>query len=244
MKVITLNVISGAGFQLKMAWPVKSVERRPADLESKPDAREENPTDSVLSDTRGGLSFQQSVNLVTNNAQFLILFPPWLLRISPIKLMRDMQQASKNFVTYMREMIENNRSGLESSKTKYEEGAHSATANDLLGSIVKAGTASSSMRLSDEETVGNIFIFIMAGHETTASTLQTGIILLASHPEYQQVIQKEIDDIWAEKASGGELSYDDYPKMRAIMALMVKFSIHTTFSPPVAIVPVLLEHLY
>lgn len=218
------------------------MERRSADLESKPDAREENLTDSVLSDMHGVISFQQSVNLVTNDAQFLILFPPWLLRISPIKLMRDMQQASENFVTYMREMIENNRPGLESSK--YQGDAHSSTASDLLGSIVKAGTTNSSMRLSDEETVGNIFIFIMAGHETTASTLQIGIILLASRPEYQQVIQTEIDNIWAEKASGEELSYDDYPKMRAIMALMVKFSTHTTFSPSVEIVPVLLEHLH
>jgi hypothetical protein len=34
-------------------------------------------------------------------------------------------------------------------------------------------------------------------------------------------VQNEIDDIWATKQSGEELSYDDYPKMRVIMALMV-----------------------
>jgi hypothetical protein len=216
---VALNVISGAGFNLKMAWPVRSVAATPTTIQSEPEAAGGK---SILS-SMNGISFQQSVNLVANSAQFLILFPPWLLRKSSFRWMRDLQQSSENFVAFMRDMISNNQTTKGSTANEERETIQPAT-GDLLGSIVKAGTANKSMALNEEETIGNIFIFIMAGHETTASTLQTGLILLAANPQYQQVVQEEIDSIWAIKKSGEDISYEDYDKMRAIIALMVNSS--------------------
>jgi hypothetical protein len=51
------------------------------------------------------------------------------------------------------------------------------------------------MALNEEETIGNIFILIMAGHE------------LATHPDTQQKVQTEIDSIWASKHPGEDLSW-------------------------------------
>jgi Cytochrome P450 len=75
--------------------------------------------------------------------------------------------------------------------------------------------------LDESEILGNICILLIAGHETSASVLETALILLATEPEFQQSIQEEIDSIWAAKEPGEDLTYDDYPKMRTIMALMV-----------------------
>jgi hypothetical protein len=47
----------------------------------------------------------------------------------------------------------------------------------------------------------------------------------------QQRIQDEIDEIWASKKQGEDLTYEDYPKMRTIMALMVRF--FSRYSDPI-----------
>jgi cytochrome P450 len=75
--------------------------------------------------------------------------------------------------------------------------------------------------LDESEILGNICILLIAGHETSASVLETALILLATEPEFQQRIRDEIDSIWAAKKPGEDLTYEDYPKMRTIMALMV-----------------------
>lgn len=94
-------------------------------------------------------------------------------------------------------------------------------AGDLLGSIVRGSTGSKSATLSEEEMIGNIFVFVLAGHETTATTLQTALILLACFREVQQEVQGEIEGIWRGKRDGEELIYEDYGGMRKIMAVMV-----------------------
>jgi cytochrome P450 len=76
--------------------------------------------------------------------------------------------------------------------------------------------------LSDQEITGNVFIFTLAGHETTATTIQTALVLLAVHPELQQEIHEELDMIYRGKSEGEALVYEsDYPKMRRVMALFV-----------------------
>jgi cytochrome P450 len=76
--------------------------------------------------------------------------------------------------------------------------------------------------LDESEILGNICILLIAGHETSASLLETALILLATEPVFQQSIQDEIDSIWAGKKPGEDLTYADYPKMATIMALMVR----------------------
>jgi cytochrome P450 len=39
--------------------------------------------------------------------------------------------------------------------------------------------------LSDREIQGNMFIFVIAGHETTATALRFALVLLAIDPETQ-----------------------------------------------------------
>lgn len=91
--------------------------------------------------------------------------------------------------------------------------------NDLLSNIMRANNND---LLDDSEIFGNICILLIAGHETSASVLETAIILLATEPDFQQNIQDEIDNIWAGKKPEEDLTYEDYPKMRTIMALMLE----------------------
>ncbi|TVY80294.1 Cytochrome P450 72A14 [Lachnellula suecica] len=210
--LLTLNVLSGASLNLKIPWPTKSV-----DTENGQPA-EETHTAPANGDI---LSFHECVAVVMDNIRKLIAIPTLVLRYTPL---RYVLEASDGFVAHMHEMIEAHGNAEQSEKP----GESKFNAGDLLSNIVNASSANKGSGLSEREMIGNIFVFVVAGHETTASTVQTALIYLATDPEFQQQVQKEIDEIWATKAPGEDLSYDDYPKMRIIMALMASNS-STTF---------------
>ena len=58
----------------------------------------------------------------------------------------------------------------------------------------KAGGADGgrALGLSNEELLGNMFIFSLAGHETTANALSAAIIFLAANPRWQDWLREEI----------------------------------------------------
>lgn len=64
--------------------------------------------------------------------------------------------------------------------------------------MVRAGEVSSkhsNARLSPRAILGNIFIFMFAGHEANANTLSFLLVLLACHPQVQKSLQNNIDRI-------------------------------------------------
>lgn len=202
----TLNVISGAAFSLRMPWPTRSVAIKERALNA--ESTEKLAVVPIFSNSHT-MEFQTSVDIVMNHTPALILLPEWLLRNAPWKLLRDLQRAKDEFKQYMHEFI--------SSASK---STSSSARADLLSSMIKASNQDKSNALSERETVGNIFVFVLAGHETTATTLQTALILLAAYPELQRQVQDEINDIWVIKKEGEDLDYVDYRRMRVMMALM------------------------
>lgn len=85
---------------------------------------------------------------------------------------------------------------------------------DLMGALVKgAGIADQSMRvpsylekgrtttskqlLTDDEIIGNAFLILLAGHETTANSIHFAIDFLAMHPSSQRRLQVDLDRIFA-----------------------------------------------
>lgn len=50
--------------------------------------------------------------------------------------------------------------------------------------------------LSDSELMGNLFMFIIAGHETTATSIHFCLLFLAMNPQVQRRAQEELDSIF------------------------------------------------
>lgn len=159
---VTLHVLSAAAFTLKMPWPTKSVVAKSTDSP-------EDIQSTFKVTAKHTMSFQKSVDTLMDYLPFIIFFPSWLLRNSPLDVMRKMQHCKDEFKTYLSELIEDSMSS-------------DVVRGDLLGSIVRASSADEKTAWTEEDTVGNIFVFILAGHETTASTLQSALILLACYP--------------------------------------------------------------
>jgi cytochrome P450 len=79
-------------------------------------------------------------------------------------------------------------------------------------------------RLSDIELRGNIFIFIGAGLEPTAITLSYALALLAVHPDVQEWVQEELDEV-INRSDDDELEYTRvFPKLKRVMAIMVSLN--------------------
>ena len=98
---------------------------------------------------------------------------------------------------------------------------------DLMTSLVKgAGITRDSSPggnpppqiLTDQEILGNTFIFLLAGHETTSNSIHFSLILLALDRAAQRHLQNDLDEIFQGRPVK-EANYDDViPKLFSSMA--------------------------
>ena len=79
-------------------------------------------------------------------------------------------------------------------------------------------------KMFPQEVMGNAFIFLFAGHETTANTLHYALLLLAQRPDVQNILLNEIDEVYQRAALEGraQLEYEpDFNRARWTFAIMV-----------------------
>lgn len=55
--------------------------------------------------------------------------------------------------------------------------------------------------MTEDEIVGQAFIFLLAGYETSSNTLAFTCYLLATHPDCQQRLQSEVDNFFSRHVS-------------------------------------------
>lgn len=103
---------------------------------------------------------------------------------------------------------------------------------DLMGAIVKgAGLTTEALNLgdtenasqpsgqllSDDEILGNSFVVLLAGHETTSNVIQFSLLYLAMYPDTQQRLQNDIDETLG-PGDPSTWDYDrDVPKLMGTM---------------------------
>lgn len=70
---------------------------------------------------------------------------------------------------------------------------------DLLSLLLQAQDPLGGQGLSDKEVRDQALIFLLAGHETTATALTFTLHLLGLHPDIQKKVQQEVDDILGDR---------------------------------------------
>ncbi|KAL2060710.1 hypothetical protein VTL71DRAFT_9351 [Oculimacula yallundae] len=136
------------------------------------------------------MSFSSSFQFIAHNILALVsikALPARLTRILPIQFIQKSHQAYENWGEDVKKMIESKKRGSRDSTQR--------SAGDLIGQLLQSDPDSKRTPLTDSEIMGNIFVFIVAGHETSASSLNMTIMLLALHPEVQKELQKDLDRI-------------------------------------------------
>jgi cytochrome P450 len=211
---LALHIISAAGFGHQMQW-------------------HGHGSNAAETSTTRKVTFAESLKTFVDEIFLLMIFPAWFLKFSPSNHLRRVHKAPDIFAKHVQQAINETRSE-DNMQREYEnqqlqqqqqQQQQQPRKNDLLSNMINSGGISHGSDkggLSDQEMTGNVFIFTLAGHETTATTIQTALVLLAVYPELQQEIYEELDVIYGAKSEGEGLVYEsDYPKMRRVMALMV-----------------------
>ena len=110
----------------------------------------------------------------------------------------------------------------------------------IKGAGITAESASkgevSRQTLSDEQILGNAFVFILAGHETTANSIHFCLALLATNVAAQRHLQSDLDGI-SQGRPPSQWDYDqDVPKLFGSMAGAV-MNEELRLIPPVVGIP-------
>jgi cytochrome P450 len=72
-----------------------------------------------------------------------------------------------------------------------------ATSTDVLGMLMQARDPKSGQLMDDRQLIDEILTLIVAGHETTASTLNWTWYLVSQHPEVEHMLSNELNTLTA-----------------------------------------------
>ena len=163
------------------------------------------------------MTYRDALNICLVNFILLMIFNHDLLLSKWMpKTFQKTGLAAKEFRLYMSEMISGERQLIEK---------RAAGSGNLLSSLIRASdegkAESSNSSLSDTEITGNLFIYNLAGHETTANTLAYAIYHLSINPEIQDWINAELIHVLGPTSSPSEWDYKTtFPRLKRTLALM------------------------
>jgi cytochrome P450 len=171
-------------------------------------------------------SMHESVIGVLDHMVSILLLPKWFLRLA----LPQAARAYNNLQGQFRSMIEEERINIKAQKL---QGVNSAT-ECLLTSVVRSSlfskddeaiaTGEKVRSLSDEEIMGNLFIFLIGGIETTANSILYGMIVLALYDDIQERVIQSVDSLHRTSSITGQpVRYsEDGDDMEYVNAFMVR----------------------
>ncbi|KAF2764141.1 cytochrome P450 [Teratosphaeria nubilosa] len=199
---IGVNVMASAGFGRPREW-----------------IAEQTPVDGHE------LSLLNSIYGVVTFLPLILLLPKILLKF----FCKAAYVAYSEFEQYMREFIAEEKSQL-SKQTGH--GNKPISGCNLLRTMlatnareqgVQTDDKQARMHLTENEVLGNIFMFFMAGYDTTANTIIFSCVAMALFEDTQNRVLDELDAVLHDSQACGrnELSYiEDFPRLRELLAYL------------------------
>ncbi|KAG0636167.1 cytochrome P450 [Tuber brumale] len=180
---VTLGVISHAGFSKAMDW---------VPLMAK------------------GVIKSVSISYLRISSGPLLHRVGFWVKMIPFKASREAGGAANKFRFFANEWFEEKKVKVElDNKTALKSSRVDLMESLVRSSNVNEGSTLGTPLLSKSEVIGNAFIFILAGHESTGHTLANAIYFLAMYPEYQVKLQNQIDSVLG-RTDHNETSYDKH----------------------------------
>ncbi|KAI9683652.1 MAG: hypothetical protein M1829_004957 [Trizodia sp. TS-e1964] len=188
--IVSLQIISIAGFGVRLGWPDKEMVSK-----EKNSSHEDSKSEDISSGHM--LSYKDALSTVLANIIPIMLFPQWMMQYSPFKLLQAAGLAATEWELYMKEIFEQKKADI-LSEVRPEQGM------DLMGALIKGSglgdpESDGAPLLSEVEILGNAFVFILAGHETSGNTLFHSMLFLAKNYTIQRNFQDELERIFGDK---------------------------------------------
>ena len=196
---LALHVLTSAGFGFSYSFSENHIQ-------TLPDGHE--------------LSYRDALHEVLSSFMSLVIFNHDHLRSKwmPSSLRRS-GLAAAEFRQYMMETIERERSLVRSSLYRPPN-----QSSNLVSALIRAseeGKTTTNDSLSDSEIMGNLFLYNLAGHETTANMLAYSIYLLSINPHLQEWLHEEICAVLGWDSNLLEWSYtSSFPKLKRCLAIL------------------------
>ncbi|XP_065599254.1 thromboxane-A synthase isoform X3 [Cyrtonyx montezumae] len=171
---------------------------------------------------------------------FLILSFPFimipLLRILPNKkqkelngffiqtiknaiVFRDQQDAAERRRDFLQWMLDSRNSADTLADGSFDKICPATTSSQNEVPLVdKAPSEKVQKMLTDDEVAGQAFLFLIAGYETTTSTLSFATYLLATNPECQEKLLQEIDEFSAKHTVTDYQNVQELPYLDMVIA--------------------------
>lgn len=210
---LSLNVISAAGFGRRMDWPTSETQSREDETGYIDQSKIKNENRDI--DPGHTMSYTYAIHCLLDNILLQFLLPRWLLSKIPGVTAKKANEAYHEWGNYMRELLINKKADIESGVAEKET-------NDILTQLVKQQLidtdAKKNGQLIESEVLGNIFVLVLAGHETAANSIHFSALYLALAPETQRRLQKDLEQIFQGRPPS-EWEYDrDLPSLFGGMA--------------------------
>ncbi|KAL6236140.1 hypothetical protein BDW75DRAFT_239493 [Aspergillus navahoensis] len=221
---LSLNIICSAGFGVKL--PFKPAPRATAD-----DA-EDLFKDSVIPSPGFRFTFRGVMEYMNRSMTSVFIansvLPRWFPRLLVPFFNKDFA-AHDDLENYLHALV------------REAEGSEDETHN-LLERLVRSRREEQEIvnkrnpGLSDAEVLGNVYIFSIAGHETTATTLRFALVLLALHEDVQNDLYAELQTVIGnESTDPGDWDYAGlYPRLITPLCIMLET---LRLYPPVTSIP-------
>lgn len=131
--------------------------------------------------------------------------PTWFWKL-PISRIRKMRKTFETLDEFMHAQI---------ADRKQEARSGAPSKNDVLSLLVRANEDGGKYPLDDTELVGNVFLLLFAGHETTAHTLAATLGLLALYQDIQdEILQHILETVGPTR----EPTFSDYDALYKVLA--------------------------
>ncbi|KAF9258180.1 cytochrome P450 [Marasmius fiardii PR-910] len=158
--------------------------------------------------TEGEMTVQEAMRTVIDNYLYLIFTPPWIQRFLP--WFNRLQKAYDQLGEFMQSQVQVRREEIRG----HTSGQY--TRRDAFSMLVQANESEGGKhKLEDSELIGNVFVMLFAGHETTANTLATTLAFLSLDQDAQdEVVQQIVDAVGYER----DPTFEDYNNLNKVLA--------------------------
>ncbi|KAJ3084762.1 hypothetical protein HK102_000556 [Quaeritorhiza haematococci] len=210
---IALHVFAAAGYGKRFTW-------------EEHESIEKMSVQKTRSNSKHVMSFQQATHGTVDYLLAYLVLPKWVYRL-PIPFVQNVDTYVTEYKDYINDFI------AEARQLKTHSDATGTTDNNtsdnLLTSLVDA-SATGEDALKEDELLGNIFVMLVAGHETTANTIAWALAMLAIDQERQEKLHEHIKSVVGDR----DPTYKDYNDLTYVVAIMNET---LRLYPPVANIP-------
>ncbi|KAN0136291.1 cytochrome P450 monooxygenase [Lactarius tabidus] len=153
------------------------------------------------------MTFKDALHIVAQQLFLKITLPNWAMNLTAHT--RKVNLAFNELKLYMVEMVDARRGA------EIKEERH-----DMFSNLLDAAhdNPDGSVSITEDELVGNMFILLLAGHETSAHALCFAFALLALYPDEQELLYQQIKSIMA--GIDGLPTYEDMNKFTRSVAVL------------------------